>query len=392
VSERRKILGAFDAYGAVAEELLAYNRCGLDAGKLLGLRQLPLPDEPHVAAWRSYAQDAEGAGAWTVLPDRLVQLQFPIRKGISEEEAYRTATRRGELPTGQANCERLRLRQPHGLRLRIRSSPAGAVPLLDVSDRADFVSLVQAFTARNEPAEVPPSMGACLVSGYNNWDRIRSHRARWEEEDPQRRGDAAAWAEEFRRLRERKPLYQDRFIILSRGPYSDVAAQDIGLPEEEWLERSFVIRREHECTHYFTLRVFGLLQHNLLEELVADFVGLVRAFGVYRCDLALRFLGLESFPRYREGGRLGNYRGDPQLSADAFAVLIRLAEAAVGNLARIGADNPEIGASDVLLGRLAGTLVCLTLEELTPEGAPQMIAARLRELSSKGVGEHGEVA
>ncbi len=392
MSARREILRALGAEGAVVEELLTTNRCRLDSGRLLGIRKLPLPDEPHMSAWRSYARRAEEGGAWAVLQDRLAQLQFPIREGISQDEAYGAATRRGEFGAGGANRDRLRLRQPDGLRLRIHPTSAGALPVLDVTDRADFESLVQAFTARNEPAHVPASMGACLVSGYNNWDRIRSHRSRWEAEDPNRRGDAAAWSEEFRRLREDKTLYQDRFVILSRGPYSDVAASDAGMTEEEWLEHSFVIRREHECTHYFTLRVFGILQHNVVEELVADFVGLVRAFGTYRRELALRFLGLESFPEFRKGGRLDNYRGDPPLSAAAFAVLVRLVAAAVENLARVSAEWPQCATSDVRLGHLAGALVCLTLEDLASDDAPQRLAAQLKDLSSNGAQEHGRVA
>ena len=60
-------------------------------------------------------------------------------------------------------------------------------------------------------------MGACIVKGLNNWDRIAAHRAKWERDQP---GGAteSAWNDEFRRLVPRKELYQDRFIILSRGP------------------------------------------------------------------------------------------------------------------------------------------------------------------------------
>jgi hypothetical protein len=43
-------------------------------------------------------------------------------------------------------------------------------------------------------------------------------------------------------------------------------------------------------------------------------------------------LGLESFPHYREGGRLQNYRGQPPLSDGAFKILQRLVKAAAKNL------------------------------------------------------------
>ena len=66
------------------------------------------------------------------------------------------------------------------------------------------------------------------------------------------------WAEEFKQLIHRKELYQDRFIILSDGFYSNIPASEIGLSESEWRRLSLTIRLEHECTHYFTRRIFNL--------------------------------------------------------------------------------------------------------------------------------------
>ena len=83
-------------------------------------------------------------------------------------------------------------------------------------------------------------------------------------------------------------LYQDRFLILSTGPYSNVAAREVGLSDSRWRETSTAIRLEHECTHYFTLRVFGSMRNNLLDELIADFMGITAADGRYRSDWFLR--------------------------------------------------------------------------------------------------------
>ena len=74
-----------------------------------------------------------------------------------------------------------------------------------------------------------------------------------------------------------------------------------------------VIRREHEGTHYFTLRAFGIMRNNLFDELVADFAGLAGAYGRYDGALALRFFGLESYPDYRSGGRFENYLETPPI-------------------------------------------------------------------------------
>lgn len=366
---RARVLAAFGAEGPVVDELLARDR--VPGGPEIGPspRLLPLADEPHVEAWRRYAEAARGIGAWEALRTVFPQLRFPIRAGISAETEYRAATLRGE--TAAQTADGLRLEDPGALELAVHDTLAGAVPVIVAGTRNDFESLVRAFCFRNEPKPVPPSMGACHVAGLNNWDRIAAYRRSWEAQDQGRREDPDAWQEEFRRLVPRKHLYQDRFVILSRGPYSNVSAADVGLPEGEWRERSLVLRREHECTHHFTLRVFGRLANNVLEELLADFVGLVRAFGAYRPELAARFLGLESFPAYRSGGRLENYRGEPPISARAFEVLTGLAHAAVHNLARVAERQPERLATPGALAELVFVLTTMTLEELAAPGPPE---------------------
>jgi hypothetical protein len=199
--------------------------------------------------------------------------------------------------------------------------------------------------------------------GLVNWDRVARYRRNWAGDHPDRQSEAA-WNEEFRTFSRRKELYQDRLIVLSRGPYSNVSAADAGLPESEWLDASFAIRREHECTHHFTLRLFGRLQHNLLEELVADLVGLLRGVGSYRADWAAHFLGLEAFPAYRPGGRLENYRGKPPMSDPAFEILIRVAHAGIATLDRVCCAHPEWCSTDQGLARLVAALSLMTMEEL----------------------------
>jgi len=86
------------------------------------------------------------------------------------------------------------------------------------------------------------------------------------------------------RDRSRKELYQDRFIILSSGPYSGVAAAEMGVPEDEWRRISLTIRLEHECAHYLTRQILGSMRNSLLDELIADFAGIVAATDRYRAD------------------------------------------------------------------------------------------------------------
>jgi hypothetical protein len=335
---RHAVLRSCGASEEVATELLAYTESPFH--RMDRPVVLPLGDEPHIEAWTEYADEARAVGAFEALRRRFVQLRFPIEAGISGAEAYRKATRRGSFDEADAFSPGLVLKAPARLELSIHPSIAGKIPVLVSRDRSDFESLVRAFTERNEPVEVPAAMGACIVTGLNNWDRVARYRSAWE----RALGSEAtqdAWAEELRSFASRKELYQDRFVILSTGPYSAVSAAAAGVEEGDWLRHSLIIRREHELTHYFTFRLFGVMRNHLLDELLADFAGLVGAFGVYREELALFFLGLESFPSYRPGGRLECYRGNA-LSDAAFAVLVCLGYRAVRNLARFADANREL--------------------------------------------------
>lgn len=321
---RRKVLRSFGASGSVLEELLRYNQNSFDHDSIDLKLKLPLPDEPFIPVWERYCAEAQPGRIFEYLKDRLVELRFPIKKGISSSKPYRTAVLKGILEESEGAREGLFLSCPKALRLFLHSGPAGRIPILVPSGRDDFARLIQALTARNEPENVPDSMGAAIVCGYNNWDRLKSIQMQWESEHPD---DflGLGWAEEFNRIIPRKELYQDRFIIVSDSPYSNVGAKEMGLSEDDWKRISLLIRIEHECTHYFTLRLFGSMKNLLFDEVLADFTGISAAVGSFRSEWLLRFLGLEAFPLYRKGGRLENYRGDPPLSDEAFRILQALA-------------------------------------------------------------------
>ena len=294
---RANILSDFGASSPEIRELLAYNENRFDWAAVQSPLMLPLEDEPHVEAWAGYAKEGGSRGVFAVLRDKLVQLRFPIGEGISKTPGYRAATRHGRPPAEIPEATGLQLHRPEALELQVHATPAGRVPVLIARDRADFIALVRALAGRNEPLPVPQSQGACMVVGFNNWDRIRTHRSAWEAAHP---AEAAlgGWDRELKRLIPQKARYQDRFMILSDGPYSAVRAADLGLSDHDWRELSLVIRRDHECAHYFTSRLLGSMQNNLLDELIADYAGIVAAVGRYRSDWFLRSVGLESFPHY----------------------------------------------------------------------------------------------
>jgi hypothetical protein len=361
---RAEILRGFGAGAGELEELLAYTNPVWIVPESV---DLPLEDEPSAIAWREYAAGAASRGVLPVLREHLVQLRFPITEGISATEVYGAAIRRGIVPE---STDDLRLEDEDGLRLFIHPTMAGAVPVLLAATRADFVTLLRALTRRNEPVPIPPSMGAMMVGGYNNWGRVAALRAAWEAGEFAVEG-AAAWTEVFRVLRERRELYQDRFVLLSPGPYSGVSAERMELDSAEWSRASITIRLEHECAHYFTRRVLGSMRNHLLDELLADYCGIVAAAGRYRADWALRFLGLEDADGCRADGRMWSYRSAPPLSDAAFAVIQRVVRAILGRFAEIEAalDSPVWtmkGSARTLL-----SLAPYTLEELaTGTGRP----------------------
>jgi hypothetical protein len=372
---RTEVLLSCSASTQVIEEVLAYTDNSLT--DVRGVPGFPLPDEPHIEAWARYEREAGEIGVLEALRKRFVQLRFPVREGISKEPEYRSATRKGHFHAADSSLSGIALEDPEGLQLVIFPTIAGGIPVIVAAAREDFVALVRAFTKRNEPAPVPDSMGACIVTGFNNWDRIASYRRAWEQKQ-EGSPKEVDWQAEFRALVPRKELYQDRFIILSRGPYSAVGAADVNFSPDEWLDCSLTIRREHEFTHYFTYRILGAMRSHLLDEVIADFVGLVRAFGTYRPELALLFLGLESFPRYRQGGRLESYCGQPPLSDPAIKVLRCLVHRAIGNLDLFAKRHAREMQDLSGLARLTFALACLTLEELASAELAERAAKRLR--------------
>lgn len=344
--------------------------------------ELPLPPEPYGAAWEAYHKRSKKVGAWTVLRDKLVQFSFPIRENISKEDDYRAATLRGANVKQLSLATGLTLQEPAALQIQIYQSMAGPIPALITSNRSDFVTLIQALAHRNEPASVPPSMGAYMLSGYNNWDRVRAYRARWAENRPD--GDSEwAWKFEFKKLIPQKHLYQDRLMILSNGPYSDIPAAQLGLSEEEWAQLSLRIRQAHEGVHYFTKRLFGELHNNIFDEILADYVGIVSAAGAYRADWFLRFMGLEDYPGYRQGGRLENYLTDSSPQASSFQAVQTQLKAAVENLKSFdvekGAELRDTESQALLILALAQ----FTLSELATPEAPKQLGQSLEKLRLK---------
>ena len=214
-------------------------------------------------------------------------------------------------------------------RLYQEETPAGGVLVLTLHERADFELFLQIVANRCVPREIPPTQGASILDGVINWQRIHRHREAFMQREFAAGNPLPDWQTEFRRFTADKRNYTDALIVLSVGPYSGVPAERLGLDPAEWVERSHVIRRVHECTHFVCRRLYPQKIDAVWDELVADAAGIYAAFGAFDRSMEEVFLGIAE-GRY-VGGRQ-NYTGgaDP----DALAETVRDALLAIEGVFR----------------------------------------------------------
>lgn len=264
-----------------------------------------------IRCWESYHQESLKIGSFNLLKKYLVQLQFPVKKGISKTEDYKNVTLKGKQK--QSSCF-LELYQPNDIALELyESSIADKIPVVTVPNHKDFNTIVCALGNKNEPMVLPNSMGALFINGINNWNRIHQLKLDWLQEN-----SSESWALAFKKQILPNPyLFKDKLIILSTKGYSGIESENLGISKEEWKSLSLIIRKEHECAHLFTLQYYGYMANNIHDEIVADYAGITKALGQFNKDWFLRFMGLENYPKYREGGRLQNYQAPIQLTKEA---------------------------------------------------------------------------
>ena len=115
--------------------------------------------------------------------------------------------------------------------------------------------------------------------------------------------------------------------------------------------------------HYLTCRLFGRIRQHPLDEVLADFVGLLAAFGRYDADDALAFLGLQAFPAIDPAGRLVNYTTSviSDAATSVVAELIVLVARRLESLTRQRRLDTEDRRA---LAGTVGALVSCSLEEL----------------------------
>ena len=87
---------------------------------------------------------------------------------------------------------------------------------------------------------------------------------------------------------------RDKIILLNRAPYSNITAEILNLTVDDWLDKSQKIRLRHESAHYETLRLFGGMINHALDEILADALGQVAAFGNFSANSQRIFFGLKN--------------------------------------------------------------------------------------------------
>jgi hypothetical protein len=285
-------------------------------------------NEPYIDSWKGYCIESTVDGVFQILKNCYPQLNFPVERDINLSQDYVDAVLKGK--TEGINLENnLKLNNAEDLKIKLHICIAGTVPVLKVPDIQDFILIVQSLLHKNNPTFVPPSMGALLVNGINNWDRLHTLKRNWVENNP-----IGNWNEEFsKNVLSNPSLFKDKIIILSTKPYSNVSGSSLNLSDDVWRTYSYSIRLEHECTHLYTLKKYGSATNNLHDELIADYIGISKTIGNFNKEWMLAFMGLEEYPKYRKGARLENYLSDTTVTPQNFEYLTVIIKNAIENIA-----------------------------------------------------------
>lgn len=239
---------------------------------------------------------------------RYPQLAMKPVEGLSSTPEYMNIVRRGILPE-IVNTDFIAGSDTDSL--ETYETPGGKVEVLHLGCREDFVHFTRMLAYRGEPRNIPDSIGAVSVMKIMNW----------------RKGQ------------------KDSLIITSSGGYSGIkdyrviekSASEID-SQDKWLEVSKTIRTYHELTHFVSRRLYPANIDCIRDEVVADAIGIIKAFGEYNIELAKLFLGIEG-ERYRTGGRLEHYVSEKQDIEAVAGKALRIAESVLKS--NIGADPFE---------------------------------------------------
>lgn len=194
------------------------------------LPELPLENESFVSAWTRQSSGKESRGREA--------LDF-LADGLG-------------LPSVDFLWENV-----NAIQLGFAQTLAGCLPVITTASHSDFRNMEALVNGRKEAAALPPTVNAFTIQARAS------------------------------------QIYRHRLILLNLAPYSNVPADALGLDTDDWLARSQRLRRRHECAHYETLRLFGGMNNHALDEIAADALGQIAAFGNFDAGRQRLFFGLE---------------------------------------------------------------------------------------------------
>ena len=212
------------------------------------------------------------------------------------------------------------------LKISFAESLGGRLPAVATQSHSDFRAMEALLNGRKKPQAYPPTVNAFTI-------QTRA-----------------------------KPIHRHRVLLLNYAPYSNIPAEAMGISEEDWLIRSHRLRLRHECAHYETLRLFDDMQNHALDEIMADALGQIAAFGNFDADRQRVYFGLTK-GKDTCTGRLSFYCQDvaeeerPKVYRAVDCVLDAVAEELDGLSARKEGDME-------LLEALAGKSIAERLEDM----------------------------
>lgn len=140
--------------------------------------------------------------------------------------------------------------------LTFTNTMGGNLPVLFTSNHEDFIKMVSLLNDRDNLREIPLTVNAFTIQAKN------------------------------------ERIYQNRIIVLNDAPYSNVSADKLNFKADEWLKKSYKLRLRHESAHYETLRILGGMKNHALDEILADALGQIAAFGDFSAARQKLFFGL----------------------------------------------------------------------------------------------------
>ena len=190
------------------------------------------------------------------LPKTFPQLPLTDEKLISAWAAKENfdvlnlLSREFELPT-----EKFDWKNVAAMKIELKQTLGGRLPIISTANHDDFCQMVAILTA-SEAKKYPLTVNAFTIP-------CRAEK-----------------------------IYRHRVILLNAAPYSNISAEKIGLDSDDWLKKSYLIRLRHESAHYETLRLLGGMKNHALDEILADCLGQIAAFGEFSAKRQRIFFGL----------------------------------------------------------------------------------------------------